>query len=79
MTTYSSREELENLVITRHLGGWSNRKLARDLGVGRNTVRKILQKYRQQRAEGHDRVAQKKSVRHDRANWMGLYRESKSC
>lgn len=56
MTTYSSREELENIVVTRHRAGWSNRKLAKDLCISRNTVRKILKKVRNQRQEGHDLV-----------------------
>jgi transposase len=59
MTTYSSREELENLVVTRHVAGWSNRELAKDLCIGRNTVRKILRKHRRQREEGHDLVPKK--------------------
>jgi transposase len=59
MTTYSSREELENLVVTRHRAGWSARVLAKDLHISRNTVRKILEKHRQQREDGHDLVAKK--------------------
>ena len=59
MTTYSSREELENLVVTRHQAGWSNRSLAKDLGISRNTVRKILKRHRRQRQEGHDLVEPK--------------------
>jgi len=62
MTAYSSREELENLVVTRHRAGWSARKLAKDLGISRNTVRKILGKVRKQRQEGHDLVAKKPRV-----------------
>lgn len=57
MTPYSSREELENLVITRHRAGWSARNLAKDLSISRNTVRKILKKIRTQRQEGHDLVS----------------------
>lgn len=56
MTPYSSREELENIVVTRHRSGWSNRKMAKDLCISRNTVRKILKKVRKQRQEGHDLV-----------------------
>jgi transposase len=59
MTSYSSREELENLVVTRHRDGWSGRSLAKDLGISRNTVRKILKKVRQQQQEGHDVLLKK--------------------
>ncbi len=59
MTAYNSREELENLVVTRHRVGWSARKLAKDLGISRNTVRKILRKNRTQREEGHDLLTRK--------------------
>lgn len=54
MTTYSSRQELENLVVTRHREGWSARALARDLSISRNTVSKILEKVEKQRQQGHD-------------------------
>jgi transposase len=57
MTAYSSRAELENLVVTRHRAGWTGRKLARDLRISRNTVREILQCHRRHREEGHDLVA----------------------
>jgi transposase len=60
MTTYSSREELENLVVTRHRAGWSGHQLAKDLHISRNTVRKILRKHQRARDEGHDAVAKKK-------------------
>jgi len=62
VTSYSSREELENLVATRHRDGWSGRILAKDLGVSRNTVRKILKKVRKQQQEGHDLLSKKVST-----------------
>ena len=62
MTWYSSREELENLVVTRHRAGWSARSLAKELGISRNTVRRIVEKYRQQREQGHDLLANKPRV-----------------
>ncbi|MFH2010017.1 MAG: IS21 family transposase [bacterium] len=62
MTPNSSREELENLVVTRHRAGWSARKLAQALGISRNTVRKILEQVREQREAGHDLVAKKPRV-----------------
>ena len=57
MSPYATREELENLVVTRIRTGWSARGLARSLKVSRNTVRAILEKHHQQRAEGHDQLA----------------------
>jgi transposase len=62
MTTYNSREELENIVVTRYRAGWSNRKSAKDLGISRNTVRKILKKVFAQQQEGHDLVTKKPRV-----------------
>jgi len=62
MTPYSSREELANLVITRHRAGWSARSLAQELGISRNTVRKILKQHRRARQEGHDAVVTKPRV-----------------
>jgi transposase len=59
MTPYSTREELENLVVTRIRTGWSARGLARALKVSRNTVRAILKKHHEQRDKGHDRLARK--------------------
>jgi transposase len=59
MTTWSSREELENLVVTRSRAGWSGRKLAKDLHISRNTVRQILRKVRKQRQQGHELVESK--------------------
>jgi len=59
MTPYESRAELENLVVTRHRAGWSQRRLAKEMGVSRNTVRKILEKVRQQQQEGHDVISKK--------------------
>jgi transposase len=57
MTPYSTRDELENLVVTRIRTGWSARGLARDLKVSRNTVRAILKKHHEHREEGHDLLA----------------------
>ncbi len=60
MTQYSSREELENLVVTRYRAGWSARKLAKDLMISRNTVRTILRKHHRKREEeGHDPLSKK--------------------
>ena len=38
----------------RHKEGCSNRSLARQLGISRNTVRKILERVDKQREQGHD-------------------------
>lgn len=62
MTTNISREELENLVVTRTREGWSARKLAKGLHISRNTVREILEKHHKQRQEGHDLLDRKPRV-----------------
>ena len=62
MSEFSSREELEHLVVIRHKQGWSGRKLAKTLGISRNTVRKILKKISRQREKGHDAVVNKPRV-----------------
>lgn len=63
MTTYSSRQELEKLVVTRHREGWTARALARDLSISRSTVRKILAKAAKQRRQGHAPVDKPDTVR----------------
>jgi transposase len=55
-----SRAELENLVVTRHQNGTSIRALARELGLGRNTIRKILRNHAARRDHGHDTVADRR-------------------
>ncbi|MHC5076414.1 MAG: IS21 family transposase [Planctomycetota bacterium] len=42
------------------LEGWSIRGLSRHFSMGRDTVRKILRKYKKQRDEGHDVLREKK-------------------
>ncbi|MBW1916134.1 MAG: IS21 family transposase [Deltaproteobacteria bacterium] len=49
-----NREELEHLIVTMHIDGWSKRALAGHFKIGRNTVRRILRKNQTQREEGHD-------------------------
>lgn len=56
MTIIRSRAELENLVVTRHQDGASIRGLAREFGLGRNTIRKILRNHAARRDQGHDAV-----------------------
>jgi len=57
-----SREELEHLLVSMHAEGWTIRGLGRHFSIGRNTVRKILRKYRKQRDEGHDVLQEKKEA-----------------
>jgi transposase len=57
-----SREELENLVIAKHAGGWSIRALTRHFSMGRNTIRRILRKNRRQRDTGHDALDRPRTV-----------------
>lgn len=60
MASNRSRAELEHDVITRHQKGRSRRKIAKELHISRNTVRKILVEHHKRRNEGHDIVQQKK-------------------
>jgi len=57
-----SREELENLVITKYADGWSIRALRRHFSMGRNTIRRILRKNRRQRDTGHDALDRPRPV-----------------
>ena len=45
--------EVANLVITLHARGWSQRRLAKELELSRNTVRRILLRVAQRREQGH--------------------------
>jgi transposase len=45
--------DTENLVVTLHGRGWSQRKLAEELGISRNTVRSILRRVQSAREQGH--------------------------
>jgi len=45
--------EVENLVVTLTGRGWSRRRVARELGLSRNTVRTILQRVGAAREGGH--------------------------
>lgn len=47
------REELANLVVTLAIMGHSRRRIAEDLKVSRNTVRRILERVELQRQQGH--------------------------
>ena len=49
-----NREDLEHQIIILHAQGWSIRSLARRFDMGRNTIRRILRKNREQREKGHD-------------------------
>lgn len=52
--TWTTREELENEVVTRRQSGLAIRAIARRLGTSRNTVRKILAKHRKARGDDDD-------------------------
>ncbi len=55
-------EEFEHLLITMHADGWKIRALARHFKVGRNTVRRILRKNKEQRDEGHNNLTVEKKT-----------------
>ncbi len=59
-----NREELEHHLVAMHGENWSIRGLARHFSISRNTVRRILRKYADQREHGHDivRAKQKKTT-----------------
>ena len=57
-----NREELEHHLVALHGDGWSIRGLARHFSIGRNTVRKILRKYNNQRESGHDILCKTKKT-----------------
>ncbi|MCP3954747.1 MAG: helix-turn-helix domain-containing protein [Desulfobacterales bacterium] len=59
-----NREELEHHLVAMHGENWSIRGLARHFSISRNTVRRILRKYADQREYGHDivRAKQKKTI-----------------
>ena len=63
-----NREELEHVIVTMHQDGLGVRALSRHFKVGRNTIRRILRKYKRQREEGHDRLLElrKPSARHSK-------------
>lgn len=44
--------ELENLVVTLTARGWSGRRVARELGISRNTVRGVLERVSRAREQG---------------------------
>lgn len=57
-----NREDLEQQVIVLHAQGWGIRILARHFAMGRNTIRRILRKNREQREQGHDTVEQRRPI-----------------
>jgi transposase len=54
MFSTRNRWELEHEVIRRHKQGKSRRRIAIELKISRNTVRKILVAHHKRREEGHD-------------------------
>ena len=57
-----NREELEHEIISSYTQGNSVRSISRVLGIGRNTVRRILRRHNLRRDEGYEKV-QKKIIR----------------
>lgn len=57
------RTDLANMVVTLHGRGWSQRRLARELEVSRNTVRAILERNQAARTGGHSALPPKKRRR----------------
>jgi transposase len=57
-----NREELEHQIILLHEEGWGIRALSKHFNMGRNTVRRIIRKNRQQREEGHDALDERRAV-----------------
>jgi transposase len=57
-----NRQELEHQIILLHAEGWSIRALARRFDMGRNTIRRILRKNKDQREKGHDALEPRKPV-----------------
>jgi len=58
----TSREQLEHEVVTLYAQGEFVRTIARHVGIGRNTVRRILRRHQAQRDQGHDLLGGKKPV-----------------
>lgn len=46
-------EDLRNQVVTKDARGWSRRRIAKELGMSRNTVRRILAAVHNEREQGH--------------------------
>jgi len=57
-----NRQDLDHQIILLHAEGWSIRALTRHFAMGRNTIRRILRKNRQQREQGHDALDQHRAV-----------------
>jgi transposase len=55
-----NRQELEHLVIMERAGGEGIRSLAKQLGVSRNMIRRILRKHGELRDHGHDALPAKR-------------------
>lgn len=55
----TSREDLENRIISQHIAGVGIRALSRRYELSRNTVRSILRRHGKERASGHDALPRK--------------------
>lgn len=54
-----SSAETENLVTTLHRRGWSYRRIAKTVGVSRNTVKAIVERVERARQQGHSALPQR--------------------
>lgn len=45
--------DIENVIVTLQAQGWSRRRIAREVGVARNTVRRVLERVERARSEEH--------------------------
>lgn len=59
----TSREDLENRMVTQHADGMSIRALSRRYEMSRNTVRCILRRRGEARTDGHDALPKSKAPR----------------
>ena len=64
-------ELLDNMVVTLHSRGWSLREIARELGISRGRVRRIMNRNRHQRETGRDCQKEKKQ----KASLLDSYKE----
>lgn len=64
--------EYEHLVVTMHFQGHSIRALTRHFSVGRNSIRRILRKYKKARDQGHDKLLESMQ-KNERASILDAY------
>lgn len=74
MSSWRTREELEHQTVMLERDGLSRRAISRALGISRNTVKKILRKYRGARAAPH-MALEPPPKRAPRAKKIDIYRD----